>query len=599
MKVARGTINFKAATRLRLSDTIVDASELNAQNPEAQTQPHELTQFINISSDSDMTTQASRSVISITDVAIGETSQRARKRKAHTLSEERSTENLKRTKRTSFARTKKGLNPTFKNPIAGYLKTRKTQTSSQDTPRSESAPGTTVLVPATENPKRQHDLSNTGRPQRDFDNLRSSSSPAPDCVDETSFINHLPDFIYPLDTRSHDEIESFTDNRHSGLHKYPGNQEQLFESNHRVPQRFVHESDISSSTFHTDFAETDINIGTEGVQFAREHPRTTPDATTATPSDGGRYVNVSSPLAQKGRRDHTSVVDLTFSPEEKILHVARRDVLGPVSSPILQQQEIAVHHHVVRARHSDLLNLPQKFMCNAAYTVKSRPFESFLPQNLLDLAEKFGLLDHFRPISAPASIRNNQRGYWNLRIKVTDVAVVAAARRSPLTASQWSDQRFMLRQEGLVSASASSEEGNDLLKKSVYPNRDTTTHVPWTINEFKTFWAYLGKTIERGQAGYDVFASLKRSEQTLEDVDIIVKLYGYAESLTHLWLVLYGVSSTLTASMPLQWCLPGTGPLITMSGQLKRGGTLGRWVPRQSGIHGSWGLEENWNGLSS
>lgn len=601
MRVARGMTSFRPTRRFRLSDSIIDASELAAHGSGNQPQPFGPTQPMTISSGSDLVPMLHNPVNECSNIANEESARRTGKRKTIISFEEPSPAKERRTKRTSFARTRQGLNPDFKSPIFGYLKPGKVRQPLADTPRNRIASETTVLVPVTKSPRRPHDLPDVESSEREQFDSRSQSLPV--CIDETLFTDHLSNFKDTSTAKLSAEVQVPAGDCSSDTRSYPCNQEQLLSRPRHVRQSPAREFNMSYYAFQTGFEENEISIGTQIAQSAHKTPRSTSTRTTATPSDRGDYAHVSSPLAQKSKRHHSpvnTVVDLTLSPDLNTLQMTRRDVLGPVSSPTIRQQQTSSHSDAAkRAGNKRNFSLPRKAMCKASCTVKSRHFESFVPHYLLELAEKFELLNQFRPVSAPTSMRNSDRGYWNLRIKVADLAAVTGARRPPLTSSQWSDQRFMMRQEGLLPASVSSEAANNALRDTVYPNKDPRLYTPWTACELETFWAYLSKVIERGQAGYDVHATLKRCGPASKNLDVDVKLYGYAESLSHLWLLLYGISGTLTASMPLQWHVPGAGPLITMSGQLKHGGELGRWVPRGTGISASWGLEDNWDGLSS
>lgn len=600
MKVARGIASFKPIRKVRLLDSIVDASELSAASSASQPQPHRTTQPIEISSGPEPISRSQSPPITVRDIVNEYPIPGQRKRKPSTSFEKRSSERNKRTRGTSYARTKKGLNPTFKSPIIGYLKSGKASWPSINTPRRELGPETTILVPVTKSPRPSAETPGTTGKEICGIQTDRQNQLTPGLIDETSFTDHSMSLTDTPNARLDAEVQIREGACSSANQSYPCNQEQLLSGMHHMQRRTTQELDTSSYPCPTGFTESNIGIGTSVAPSTNEHSNSTPVATTATPSDHGHYTSVSSPLASKGNKCSSAVIDLTASPDQHALHMARRAALGPVSSPILEQQRTyGSKNAAVIARNREILSLPRKAMCQATCTVRSRSFESFVPRYLRDLAGRFELQNQFRPVLAPDQIQNSQRGYWSLRIKVADVAAVALARRAPLTSSQWSDRRFMMRQEGLISASVSSEAGNNALGESIYPDKDPGTYMPWTMCELKTFWAYLRKVVERGQAGYDVHATLKHTEPTSEGLEVDVKLYGYAESLSHLWLLLYGVSATLTASMPLQWHVPGAGPLITMSGQLKRGGTLGRWVPRGMGVNGSWGLEDTWDGLSS
>lgn len=599
-QIGRGTVNFKPIRKFRLSDSIIDASGCEALTSRNISQSRSRAQPIIISSQSDVSSQSQSSVTGSTEANSAVIPQKVAKRKARISFEEPSPDLSKRTKRTSFARTKKGLNPAFRNPIAGYMRTRKSSHSSQKTPRPQCSPAATVIVPVTESPRRPHTLSNLDQARGFAHNAGSADQCLTTHIDETSFIEKSTSPSDSVEARPLESSHHSTSDYSFEMGEYPGNQEQLHTSNHHAQERVTHNQNKFVFSLQEDFAETELDMGTLQTPSAHENGPETPTATTVTPSNPEQYINNSSPLAQKSTATkHAPLIDLTSPPEKDPPKVTRRDVLGPVSSPLPEKESRSSSGGMTDIRYEEILALPRRVMCHAMHTVKSRPFNSFLPQYLLDLAEGFGLVNHFRPVRAPASVRNSERGYWNMRIQISDMATVARSRRSPMTSSQWSDKRFMMRQGGLLPDTVSTAEGNEALRQIVHPDLDPETYIPWTADEFKIFWTYLTKVVERGRAGYDVRATLKCSEPAFNELRVDVKLYGYAETLSHLWLVLYGVSSTLTAIMPLQWCMPGAGPLITMSGQPKRGGALGRWLPKGCGTDGSWGLEDDWNGLSS
>lgn len=598
MKIARGIVSFKPARRLRLSDPIISANELEETSPSNSTHTYGSTQHIDTHLRSDRISRSPQAAVEISDVVSPLLAKDGRKRRASNSFEKRPVNTSKRKKGTSFARTKKGLNPAFKNPIAGYMKSGK-PFSSQETPKPRTACAN-VLVPVTESPKyfqsrcKQSYLgSSPGKSKVQNHNTIVY-------IDETSFTDDSASPVGRSRPTLPGESGSVSGNDSFEILDYPGNQEQFYARDHDLTQSMTHASAHPERISCEEFDVGEMVTGTVDQSGTQEPKTSTDRTTTATPSDIEFCADISSPLAQKGREDHGSVIDLTSSPEEHLPLVTRRDVLGSTGPSNVQEQDFKEKYRMnFEPGSPDISDLPRRYMCHANYTMKSRPFESFLPKYLMDLADRFELPNHFRPVVAPKCIRNNERGYWNLRVSLTNITEVARARRAPLTSSQWSDKRFMMRQEGLVPTSASVKEGNNSLKQLMYPDISPDTYIPWTITEFRTFWSYLGEVIRKGRAGYDVHATLKCHEAIAEDQRIVVKLYGYSEALSHLWLLLYGVSSTLTANMPLQWYLPGSGPLITMSGQLWRGGTLGRWVPKESGINGSWGIEANWEGLGS
>lgn len=613
LKVAENVAKFKPARQLHLDDSIVHTTREGSQDA-VQDEWSISAHTISISSGSPLSPSSQVRCTSrpMYDVCAASAKvQPLAKKRAVTANPTADVSHAKRTKMTSFPRTRKGLNPAFKNPIAGYLKTSK---EAEQTPRPRTAPQSTVLVPFTTSPKARRALSES---TASLGAQRSHSSAEP-CsnsrVDETSFVNDSPEASQSLEVRPFVLSGTGAGDNSFDKRPYPGNQEQLLPIQ-GVQKAAQDETNSTCRLSQTSFHEGEIDMGTRrsehGASFTRRQSENSIDKeahqsfstpSTETASDPRRNLNNSSPLAQRSAPMPTPVIDLTTELGEPTPQVTRRDVLGPVSSPLRScgpspeaSEPIPTneaHLAVVRA-------LPKRVRCGKTNTV-SKPFITAIPEYLLDLADKFDLVNHFHPVHAPASIWNVKRGYWKLLIKIADVGGVAKARRSPLTASQWSDRRFMLRQEGHIAELASTAEGDAALKELMYPVVEPGTYVPWTADEFTEFWDYLAKVIERGRAGYDVHASIERCEARRHiGIFLEARLWCWAEALSHLWLVLNGVSSGLTARMPLQWFGPDEGALVTMSGQPKRGGSIGRWTEQKSGKYGYWGIEGTWEGLGA
>lgn len=590
-RIAQGIATFKPSKRLRLSDTILDTIRPEATSSENDLGSVGFRHPITTSSSSIVSSKSWQSIVEGAGIS-PESSRRAEL----TENEGRLHRATKRSKRTSFPRSRKGLNPAFKNPVAGYLKTGKSTQPSQETPRSQATSEPTILVPVTASSKSRHALSRPTRARRRSDEDFSPNLSPASCIDETSFVIDSTD---RFEAQASPEVRESTDNDHFETCEYPRNQEQSRADNGGLRKRVTQQRNITQYDLFEHPSKDNLVVGIWEASSPRQGPNSGHEpslsgATTEPPSES------SSPLAGKGQAKYASMIDPTSQIDDNLPPITRRDVLGPASSPVQAEQLWkSFEHSPMKTGYAGVFALPSRFMCDVRNSTKARRFESFLPQYLRDLADRFNLVDHFRPVSAPAFIRNAERGYWNLRIHITDTGTVTRVRRPPLTSSQWSDKRFMMRQDGEISATASTPEGDEVLKRLAYPDVQPESYTPWTSEEFQAFWLYLGMVIQKGRAGYDVRATLKHGKQDSKGVCVDVQLFGYAETLPHLWLVLYGVSGALTARMPLQWRIPGIGPVVTMSGQLKRGGSLGRWQPKDEGINGSWGLEETWEGLNS
>lgn len=613
LRVAENVAKFKPARQLHLGDSIVNTTREDSQG-EAQNDSSTSAHAVSVPSESPLSpsSQVRRSPRPVHDVCVASAkAQRLTRKRVATSNSTADSIRVKRTKMTSFPRTRKGLNPAFRNPIGGYLKTTK---GAEQTPRPRTAPESAVLVPFTTSPKARRALSESATPPnarcRDASVEPSSNSR----VDETSFVDESPETSESLDVRPFALSDTRSDDNGFEEQFYPGNQEQLLPSQ-SVQEVAQDETDSTCRSYQVSFHESEIHVGTRrsdvGASFtdrecessigneARQSFGTT---STETASDPRRYLNNSSPLAQRSALMPAPVVDLTTELDGPIAQITRRDVLGPVSSPLRGCSPPVEASEPITTNEAHLAAvraLPRRVRCCKTNTV-SKPFTTAIPKYLLDLADKFDLVNHFHPVHAQAPIRNVKRGYWKLLINIGDVGGVAKARRSPLTASQWSDRRFMLRQEGHIAELASTSEGDEALKALLHPVVEPGTPAPWTVDEFTQFWDYLAKVIQRGRAGYDVHATIESCKARRHgDIVVEARLWCWAEALSHIWLVLYGVSNGLTGRMPLQWFGPNEGALVTMSGQPQRGGSIGRWVEQKSGMYGHWGIEGAWEGLGT
>ncbi|KAJ9657808.1 hypothetical protein H2198_004115 [Neophaeococcomyces mojaviensis] len=521
---------------------------------------------------------------------------RTNKRKVTTESVE-DPRDTKRNKRTTFARAKKGLNPAFKNPIASLLKTGKQVERTPALKRPNSAPENTVLVPFTATPKPRRSKSDTATASHCCLEVSFSDLCPTSRVDDTSFESQDSSAFESLEIRP----ITVSDNH----------QDETVE----LETQLV-EEEMTIALSQTSLQESDVNIGTcdpnfkhsslyeQDLDHEQQSSATPPSSTsTETASNPDRYIINSSPLAHLSTSNmaSTSIVDLTSEIDESQKEVTKRDVLGPVSSPIrgIDDYPSATPPFSTRQIQQKIRSLPKRIYCSGP-TNSGESFKSFVPQSLRELAEMFDLINHFRPVEAVKSIRNVERGYWKMLIKITSLAIVAKSRRSPLSASQWSDERFMLVRKGQISTATPATDVDDAMHQLHYREKATDAYTPWTLEEFTDFWTLMKKTIERGRAGYDVHATITDNMVKREDgLEFEVRFYGYAESLSHMWCVLFVQSNKAAGHMPMQWVATGRGPLIRMSGQPKRGGRIGRWIELSPGVEGSWGLEEAWDGIAS
>ena len=502
----------------------------------------------------------------------------------------------KRNRGTSFARARKGLNPAFKNPVPDLVQGKPAECTPV-TRRPNTAPEATVLVPFTGVIKPRRSTSDTATASPHRANMSFSDLVPTSRVDDTSFE------VQDSSTSGSLEILPIT-----VLNDSRGGTVEL--------ETQLHEEDVVLALSQTSLHESEMEMGTRRMpstqgtfheqepdhekQISVMHPSS---ASTEIPSNPDRYIVDSSPLAHRSNLNRASVsfIDLTNETNESQREVVKRDVLGPVSSPVRSTTNSPSTTPQLSARQikQKIRSLQTRIYCPPP-TNSEKSHRTFVPQTLRDIADKFDLVNRFRPIEAVSSIKNKDRGYWKMLVKITSLAIVARSRRSPLSASQWSDERFMLVQKGWSPQATSANNVEDAMQDLFYPEKTPDTFTPWTLEEFVDFWSLMKKTIEHGRAGHDVHATITDNTTECEDgLEFEVRFYGYGEALSHMWLFVYILSNKATGYMPMQWMGTGKGPLLRMSGQPRRGGKIGRWVELSHGDNGRWGLEGPWEGIAS
>lgn len=529
----------------------------------------------------------------------------------------------KRTRTSAFSRTKQGINPAFKNPIAAYLRTSKGQ---EITPRPRTAPEAKVLVPATTSPRPQRSVSDSHlEPRPQFPNWDAT-----DLVAETSFLEESQSCSDSLEVRPlHLPSTSFSSSI-PGVNRFPGNQEHLAREAHnrfglpgtqlpledsqpiviRLSQTSIQDSEVLYGTLKPSTkpnvqsaTNTDMGSKAEGSRKdpssadANEHEPSSTTDHNSSPSE--EELDDSSPLASRSIRTRLPQAETLVEPQTPKRAITRREVLGPVSSPAFaptvnnDDVEPASQTTPLQTSFNMIRSLPQRVECEVEDSNFKNQHSSNIPPYLGQLGQQHNLVDHFRPVQAPITLPNNKRGYWKLLIRISDTNNVVISRRSPMTESQWSDQRFRLRQDGTLQRNATIKERDVVLHEMTYPPKEPDKHVLWTCDEFVTFWKYVQKTIERGRAGYDSRATIQKLEEFKQELLLDVRIWCFSEALSHIWLMLFGLSHGLSADLPMQWKMAGKDVTITMSGHLKHQGDLGRWIEEQSGLEGSWGIEVN------
>ena len=602
--IAQGVARFKPARRLILSDTIVDTSRVSTStgvvNLPSPTPHMSISSRSRDSSPEDTPTQTISTGIRMMQAEdFGRDASRKRTRDD---TDGADSDRARRTKHMSYARTKQGVNPAFRSHMTRHFRHDK---EFLETPRPRTAPEATVQVPFTTSPKFQRSSSDVQRHASQSDSVVTDVCHT-DQVRETSFVDESPVNNTSLQCQQFPQFPNTLHTSSFERRRPPTNQEQLQRIDQtedvvtiddnvtfRLSQSSLDEDEMMMGTRKRDTPKSSHPCGRDEASSHYDNSLAT-SHTTEAPSAADLHRNNSSPLRPRIPPVPVPIIDLTEGVQECDQHITRREVLGPVSSPTRHPVEGDFSSsRSPPQRDFDLVwRLPRRIECQASNTNIDHQFTSFVPDYLRPLARKLKLLDRFRPLQAPASLENSQRGYWRLLIKITDVTTAAKSRREPPTDSQWSDDLFLTRQRKQVDEHATRSERHAVLVRMVYPAKNVDEHTPWTAEEFIQFWECITKIVERGRAGYDVRATMTSPPEAEDDTLIEARCWCYAEVLSHLWLVLYGLSYKLTSHMPLQWCVPGVGPVIVMSGQRNNPGSNGRWVEKSEGIHGSWGLEE-------
>lgn len=606
--VANGVINFRPARRISASDNITGENDPNLATKARGRRPNQAIQHANVSSNS-MNPIRDQSSPKSSICGVDQNSQRGQgspvsKKRANELCLDTNTRRAKRTKRASLVRARTGTNPAFKNPISGMLKARK----AYEKPPSHRTPsGKTVLVPVTTAPKTRNSALNAAKINTSRTDAVFTHAPSNTHVEETLFprevfVNSQNLHVSPLTSLSTSLLRDSFERQY-----FPPNQEAaqpVKESDEsaiaaadvtfRLSQTSLRESDFMFGTTKSTASADDINDQNEVVS-GRTNRSLKSTGRTETPSNPDEYLADNSPLARKTMTLVTPIVDLTGDDDQNSdLQVTRREVLGPISSPLRtlegfgedeeEQSSQEVYLEAVR-------KLPKRIKCQASNTNVNRQFRSFIPDYMLSLAQQYNLIELFRPLNAPTSIKNSERGYWKMIIQITDLITIMAGKRKSPTTSQWSEQRFMIRQEARATPTATTPERDAMLRALIYPTKQPGSATLWLAEQFIQFWNYLAKTIERGRAGYDARATIDSCKENCDGLRLEIRVWSYAENLTHIWLTLLGLSDGLTSEMPMQWCIPGKGALITMSGQPKNAGSGDRWIEKRSGLEGYWGRE--------
>lgn len=437
----------------------------------------------------------------------------------------------KRVRGTSYARSKQGLNPAFCNPTLKGVK----DLPSTATPAPQKQ---AILVPRTNTPK------HGGTSPSDTDRLPASadydlsSQESPDAVDETSF-----------DLQHH------------------GTQESLV-------MQAVHEQSSASELVSS---PTECRLSQRS-----EHARHKADS-----SNGSTEILERSYSSLPGSRLEvgTGLLHATSSSEQE-LECARRAVLGPVSSP--PEPHIESSQHTTTTSPQTLLtmvaNLPREVRPPTP-VISPSSRHLVLAEGLSKLAADYDLARYFRPFSVTRRAWKKERGHWRVCIFIRPHAMVEYARQAPTTLSQQKDCKFVMIQDGLLPDWASTGDAVRADMKRRPGSADADRHALWTVGEFQQFWQSTESIISRGRAGRFVRALLHTVEADEDGIRVQVRLYCNADALTHIWLMLVGLSHGAIRKMPLEWIGHDSQVVLSMPGTGRRG-TAGLWT---EGRDGTWG----------
>lgn len=584
--VAQKTMNFKPAMMTKISDTTISSESTDSPGQSVSRSTHDN------SAPPDVTSVPKDK--QMRDVNTSNQSRLSLKRKRNVG------DNI------PFKRSKQGLNPAYKAPLVSQPRA---EANIIAIPRPRTAPEATVLVPFTVSPRVQRSRSDESL-SRSFGSLPTQElvGDRSSRVDETSLV----------EGSSNERRCRFSDNTAGVLtdnsierHRFPCNQEQLAALRRNVlpiatdnnsvtlqlSQTSLNEDDIAMGTRRQEGDLTDINDDMPSDRLPR-HTQLSESTASVSPSDTYKYR--SSPLERRSNVAPvpTPVIDLTEDAEEDLSHITHRYLLGPVSSPVRGTAPHGDFEEIC----GQIYDLKKYVYCAVTNTNTNQPFRSCITQYFEDLAQRFDLPNSFQLYAASGNVGNRTRGYWQLLICIDDITSSAKTHESSFTGSQWVDGRFIVRQDGQVDALATTPEREAFLRQTTCPAKDPSKPVSWSADHFMSFWALMTKLVERGRGGYDCFIEIHRRERTEQGLEIQLRMYCWGEVLSHTWLLLHAASNGLVCRMPAQWLVPNRkkgGAVLTMSGQPKNPGDVGRWVEKESGPDGFWGLEQSWDGIES
>lgn len=226
----------------------------------------------------------------------------------------------------------------------------------------------------------------------------------------------------------------------------------------------------------------------------------------------------------------------------------------------------------------------------------SGPFTTHVSGALSTMIARLPLAKHFRPVTVARDVRVLERGHWSIRVKIASEKEVAEARR-PLEQSEI----VTALNRRMVGATSREREqryeswkaaGEKLSQLGLSKRCDL-----WTEAEFLDFWKSLKSYVEDGKAGHGLSVAKDWAEEHLtpgrstQSTYARIRIYTWGEVVGHVWVALWVLSDKKTAYIPMEWIASDEAVVVTMSGNRRKGGKLGPWVPKGSpGGQGSWGV---------
>ena len=576
--IARGIANFRLARRSKGVESIDSSTAIAVNSSNRCTHKLPAKHFPNDMEERSAKVPAGRPKI----VKHDGVAQVTKKRSLEECEESAS----RKVRRTAHARSQQRSNPPFKCPLIKQYEFAETLPRSS---RPRTAPEATVLVPFTASPRQRRSQSFTTFSSSGSDYAKNQDTT--DRVQETSFLNYTPRTnLRAAHAKPNDDVCR----RGFDTPGFPGNQEHNALLN--APDSSASDSTLILSMSQTSFDDIAVLVGTqlEEVEQASHDLNNFPQISTQ--SAVLSAIDCIQPSVDEfgrclGSRP-TDFNDGQVESRKGAQHITRRDVFGPVSSPIRIRKEVGDsrrEEQTVSSLKDKFRTLSHRIRCARGHSNWNGQHESYVPEYLKDNANRFDLGRSFWPLEAEDDIRNSDRGFWQVHLVLSSKRSFEA-QESFSSGTQWSELRFQAEQQDRIPVD-STPKLDCHLQRLIFPAKDPLIPTDWDIDSFLDFWKDLEKTIQRGRMGYDTRATIEEGKEiSNDDVRLDMRVYCWGEAAPHVWHSLNALSLGKVEMMPLQWHRPKSGPVLTMSGQPRNTGTR-RWVEKKGGLNGSWGLE--------